>query len=229
MIVEGRSFSGNERNCVFLNTGEATAAKGRFANVSAVSGLDFPDDARAVALVDWDHDGDEDLWISNRNAPRLRLMRNDSPRTNHFLSLRLEGDGKTTNRDAIGARVEVIIAKTAAGQPRSIKTLRAGEGFLAQSSKWLSFGLGGAEVIEKVIVRWPGGKLEEFLGLEVDHRYHLAQGTGTPRVVPTEDRKMKLVPSIQEKNALLSGRENSIGGVVAGPKNSLHRLRGQRA
>ena len=61
MIVEGRSFSGNERNCVFLNTGEATAAKGRFANVSAVSGLDFPDDARAVALVDWDHDGDEDL------------------------------------------------------------------------------------------------------------------------------------------------------------------------
>ncbi|MCP4888112.1 MAG: hypothetical protein GY904_16060, partial [Planctomycetaceae bacterium] len=68
MIVEGRSFSGNERNCVFLNTGEAAAAKGRFANVSAVSGLDFPDDARAVALVDWDHDGDEDLWISNRNA-----------------------------------------------------------------------------------------------------------------------------------------------------------------
>lgn len=199
MIVEGRSFSGNERNCVFLNTGEAAAAKGRFANVSAVSGLDFPDDARAVALVDWDHDGDEDLWISNRNAPRLRLMRNDSPRTNHFLSLRLEGDGKTTNRDAIGARVEVIIAKTAVGQPRSIKTLRAGEGFLAQSSKWLSFGLGGAEVIEKVIVRWPGGKLEEFLGLEVDHRYHLAQGTGTPRVVPTEDRKTKLIPSIQEK------------------------------
>ena len=138
MTVEGRSFSGNERNCVFLNTGAFATADGRFANVSGVSGLDFPDDGRAVVLVDWDHDGDQDMWISNRNAPRLRLMRNDSPGSNHYLVLRLQGNGKTTNRDAIGARVEVVMAGEQSGAenaPRSVKTLRAGEGFLAQSSK----------------------------------------------------------------------------------------------
>ena len=206
MIAEGRSFSGNERNCVFLNTGASAAAKGRFANISAISGLDFPDDARAVALVDWDHDGDQDMWISNRNAPRLRLMRNDAPRTNHFLALRLQGDGTTTNRDAIGARVEVVVANlqavsgelTSADQPKSIKTLRAGEGFLAQSSKWLHFGLGSAQTIEKVIVRWPGGEVEQFADVEIDRRYRLIQGTGTTLDVTEPSRQTKLAPSIQK-------------------------------
>ena len=206
MIVEGRSFSGNERNCFFLNTGAAAAAEGRFANISAVSGLDYPDDARAVALVDWDHDGDQDMWISNRNAPRLRLMRNEAPRTNHFLALRLEGTGKTTSRDAIGARVEVVLANpppatgepAGGAQPRSVQTLRAGEGFLAQSSKWLHFGLGAAGAVDQVIVHWPGGEVEQFSGIDVDHRYRLTQGSGTPQDVTAPDRKTKLVPSIQK-------------------------------
>jgi len=201
MIAEGRSFSSHERNCVFLNTGASAAAKGRFADISAISGLDYPDDARAVALVDWDHDGDEDMWISNRNAPRLRLMRNDAPRTNHFLALRLEGNGKTTSRDAIGARVEVVLANlqpATADHPRSVKTLRAGEGFLAQSSKWLHFGLGAAEAIDKVIVHWPGGEAEQFTGVDVDRRYHLTQGTGKSRNVTAPDRQTKLSPSIQK-------------------------------
>jgi len=178
MLREGRSFSGNERNCCFLNMGAAPAAEGRFANISAVSGLDYPDDGRAVALVDWDQDGRLDMWISNRNAPRLRLMHNEVPSSNHFLALRLEGNGKTTSRDAIGARVEVVLggarvqspeskasesnesgprhAPIASGHPPLIKTLRAGEGFLAQSSKWLHFGLGAAGVVEREAVARAG-------------------------------------------------------------------------
>ncbi|MFT6864270.1 MAG: tetratricopeptide (TPR) repeat protein [Akkermansiaceae bacterium] len=201
MIVEGRSFSGNERHCVFLNTGSSPAAKGKFADISAVSGLDFPDDGRAVALVDWDGDGDQDMWISNRNAPRLRLMRNETPRTNHFLALRLEGNGTRTNRDAIGSRVEVILAGGESGgagdQPRSIRGLRAGEGFLAQSSKWLHFGLGAAEVIDKVIVHWAGGSVEEFSGIGIDRRYRLIQGTAKPQAVEKSVVVSKLAPSTQ--------------------------------
>ena len=98
LLRNGKSFSGHERNCCFLNTGPG--ARG-FADTSAISGLDYEDDGRALAKVDWDQDGDSDLWISNRNAPRLRFLRNDLPRSNHFLSVRLEGNGTTTNRDIV--------------------------------------------------------------------------------------------------------------------------------
>lgn len=200
MIRAGRSFSGRERHCFFLNTGAAPDAEGRFANISAVSGLDYPDDGRAVALTDWDNDGDVDMWISNRNAPRLRLMRNNTPAGNHFLALRLEGNGKTTNRDAIGARVEILFFNPQSGNslPKSIKTLRAGEGYLAQSSKWLHFGLGNTEAIEKVVVRWPGGETEQFTGIDVDRPYRLIQGSGNALEIGLPKRDTKIVHSVQK-------------------------------
>jgi tetratricopeptide (TPR) repeat protein len=191
MMDQGRSFSSHERNCCFLNLGNE-----QFATVSAVSGFDFPDDGRAVAIVDWDQDGYPDLWVSNRNAPRLRFLHNDQPHTNHFLALQLQGNGATTNRDAIGARVEIVAAGL--NGKRLIKTLHAGEGFLAQSSKWLTFGLGKLEKIEKVKVRWPAGKEEEFTGLALDQRYQLVQGTGQARNVPALTRQLVLKPAVQE-------------------------------
>ena len=56
LIRSGNSWSGNERNCCFLNLGG-----GPFADVSTTSGFDFIDDARGVATVDWDFDGDLDV------------------------------------------------------------------------------------------------------------------------------------------------------------------------
>lgn len=191
MIDAGRAFSGHERNCCFLNTRD-----GKFADASAGSGLDFPDDGRALAVTDWDQDGDLDLWISNRNAPRLRLMRNDSKSGNHFVALRLVGDGKSTNRDAIGAHVEVHLRAMPAGE-RLVRSLRAGEAFLSQSSKWLHFGLGTGAEIESVTVRWPDGLEEPFAGIEVDRRYRLRQGSGAAEALPPRDPAgIQLVASI---------------------------------
>ena len=101
LLKQGRSWSGYERNCAFLNVNGR-----RFANQSAVSGLDFLDDGRGLAVTDWDHDGDLDLWISNRNAPRLRFLRNDTPTGEHrWLARRLSANGTTCYRDAVGAWV----------------------------------------------------------------------------------------------------------------------------
>ncbi len=191
-IRQGRSFSGGERNCCFLNTGS-----GRFANISAVSGADFDDDARALGIVDWDFDGDLDVWAVNRTGPQVRFLRNDLPPgdARHFLALKLRGtnQGAPCNRDAIGARVEVYLRDQ---DPPLVQTLRAGDGFLSQSSKWLHFGLGTASRIARVVVRWPGGKPQAFTGLEADRWYRLVQGAPQadpwvpPRPAPLEPRPL---------------------------------------
>ena len=216
MMLEGRSFSGHERNCCYLNCGLSPAAESRFANVSATSGIDFPDDGRALVVVDWDQDGDLDLWVSNRNAPRLRLLRNDIPKPGRFVSLRLVGNGTTTNRDAIGARVELVLdseksklgTTASANPPKLVKTLRAGEGFLSQNSKWLHFGLGDAEKVQKVIVHWPDGTMEEFGPLASDTRYRIEQGSRAALALEPTVRNLALrqedqrVPESSEKATL---------------------------
>ena len=154
---------------MFLNTGSE-----RFAHISSAAGLDYVDDGRASAVVDWDFDGDLDLWFTNRTGPRVRLMQNMTNGAGNFLAVRLTGT--SCNRDAIGARLELRLA----GDPRPhIRTLHAGDGFLAQSSKWLHFGLGQAEAIEQLTIRWPDGKQETITGLEINRRYRIAQGAGS--------------------------------------------------
>lgn len=187
LIRQGKSLSGRETKCCYLNTRGP-----RFANISAVSGLDFPDDGRGLAVVDWDLDGKLDLWMSNRTAPRVRFLRNVVPNDNHYLAVKLEG--RTCNRDAIGARLELYLK----GQPIMIKTLRAGEGYLSQSSKWVHFGLGEGPEIERLVVRWPGRPAEEFRGLQADRRYKIVQGTGKAEVWVPPARMVRLKPSVLE-------------------------------
>jgi tetratricopeptide (TPR) repeat protein/peroxiredoxin len=122
-----------------------------------------------MAAVDWDFDGDLDLWLSNRTAPRLRMMRNDDGDRNHFIAVSLRG--VTANRDAIGARLE---ART--GDRLQIRTLVAGDAYLSQSSKWLHVGLGDAQRVDELTVRWPGGAAQTFADVKADCFYHLTQG-----------------------------------------------------
>lgn len=172
--------------------------------MAAAVGLDFLQDGRAVALVDWDHDGKLDLWITNRDAPRVRFIRNTMPTANRFLAVRLTGT--KCNRDAIGARLEVHLAGDPGGIRRRApipagnakrtlhKSLRAGEGFLSQSSKWVQFGLGKYDRIEKLVIRWPGGDATEYRDLMVDRRYDIVQGSPPKEWIPPVT-KLKLAAS----------------------------------
>lgn len=185
MIAKGGSWSGHERNCCFLNTGQE-----KFANVSSVSGLDFPDDGRCVAPVDWDGDGDLDLWLSARTGPTLRFMRNNGGHQNHFVAFRLQGE--TCNRDAIGARVEV---RCHGQSSQLMRTLHACDGYLSQTSKTLHFGLGKHAEISAVTVRWPGGDTETFSGVSSDTCFVLRQGAATAERWSPPDRRVDLTPS----------------------------------
>ncbi|MCA9169868.1 MAG: ASPIC/UnbV domain-containing protein, partial [Planctomycetales bacterium] len=195
LLHEDRSFSGHERNCVFLNL-QGDEGSERFADISAASGFDFPDDARSIALCDWDFDGDLDFWVTNRTAPRIRLLRNNSPGKNHYLAILLQGDGNVTNRDAVGARVEVILE---GDQSRPlVKTLSAGDAFLSQSSAWLHFGLGESQRIREMRVHWPGGQTVTYEDISIDSHYVVDQQSGQVLPWSTPTARKPLLAAAQE-------------------------------
>lgn len=168
----GRSFSGQERHCAFLNLGDRS-----FANVSSVSGLDFIEDGRGLALSDWDLDGDVDFLLTNRNAPMFRYLQNDIESGNHFVSFKLSG--KRCNRDAIGSRIRV----KPTGGDWLTRTVTAGSGFLSQSSKRITFGLGASDTIDAVEIFWPDGSRNSLKDVTVDQHYLVQQTETEPEMV----------------------------------------------
>lgn len=194
MLRAGRSLSGHERNCCFLN-----GRGGRFADVSAVARLDFDDDGRVLALADWDYDGDVDFWIANRSGPQLRYLSNQLAPRSGFLAIRLQG--VDCNRDAIGASVEV--ESVINGQPvTQTSTLKAGEGYLSQNSKWMHFGLGDAEAVKKLTVRWPNGNTQSFNNVQCNRWYQLVEreqlATWTPPELPPLQPRELVAPPVSD-------------------------------
>jgi len=240
LVLSGHSWSGNERNCCFLNLGGSGVS--RFANISAAAGLDLSGDGRALATTDWDQDGDLDLWLTNRTGPRVQMLRNDSDAGHHFLAVRLEGNGRTTNRDAIGARVEVVLSEQLSGgrhdqenpkskirNPKSIKTLRAGEGYLSQSGKWIHFGLGSATDVEKVIVRWPDGGIQEFAEIESDRHYRIAQGVETAKKWTVLRPAIELTPASEPESCAGTQANLSLSSPMPLPSLNYETFDGEKA
>jgi len=132
---------------------------GRFANVSR-SLSHKKHVGRGLAFGDFNNDGWLDLVITSiDDRPKLLLSR---PRTaHHWIRIRLVGS--ESNRDGIGARVTVM---TELG--RQIAEVKAGCSYLSSSDPRVHFGLGAADRIERLVVRWPSGKLSEALDVAVD-------------------------------------------------------------
>jgi hypothetical protein len=131
---------------LFWNAG----GDGWFEPVAEAGDLFAPLVGRGAAFADLDGDGDLDLVLTASGGPP-RVLRNDTPSPGRFLRLKLAGDGRRSNRDAIGAVVEV---DTADGRQR--QELRAARGYLSQSELVLTFGLGQADHADRVTIRWPG-------------------------------------------------------------------------
>lgn len=153
-----------QRNQLFLNTGD-----GRFEEYVEDGGaLSLKRVSRGAAFGDYDDDGDIDVLVANvATAPTL--MRNDGA-SGHYVRLRLTG--RDSNRAGIGARVEV----TSGESQVQTAEVRSGASFLSQSDLRLHFGLGTAPSIERVVVHWPSGLVEEYANLGIDQEHQLVEG-----------------------------------------------------
>jgi Tfp pilus assembly protein PilF len=166
-VREDYSWNGHEPNVFHAKRGD------RYYDFSGVSGLDYADDSRAFSVLDFDNDGRPDLILKNRLGPQVRVMQNNCAAANQAIAFRLRGT--ESNRDAIGARVEVD------GQT---KWLAAGSAFLSQHSKRILFGLGPAKTAKKVRIKWPSGHEQEFANLEAGKTYSITEGSNTTSAEP---------------------------------------------
>lgn len=173
VLEQGLSWSGKEQNCAFLNLGD-----GRFTNVSASTAADYPDDARALAIIDWNLDGALDLVIKNRTAPRIRLLLNQVGTNGSWVRFQLVGTGNS-NRDAIGARVRLLDGDAVS----QVAAIRAGDGYLSQNSRLVHFGLASNAADQQVEVIWPDGSKERFGAVATGQTWRLVQGTGLAEAV----------------------------------------------
>jgi hypothetical protein len=109
------------------------------------------------AIGDFNNDGFLDvtyrnqLWLNDRND-------------HHWLKVQLRGI--ESNRNGIGARIEIY-----GPWGIQIRELRAGQSFSPMNSLCVHFGLGQADSIDKLVVRWPGGMVTEMPGLVADSTY----------------------------------------------------------
>ena len=165
LIRSDYSWSSYERNVMFANNRDGT-----FTEISGAVGLDFIEDSRSFALADIDHDGRLEIILKNRNAPQLRIVRNDLQQIGHSVSFRLRGT--KNNRDAIGATITLE-----AGPQRQKKSLQAGSGFLAQHSKEVFFGVGSHSGDVRATIHWPAGLKQIFENIPVGHRIEIEEGS----------------------------------------------------
>ena len=135
---------------------------GKFADVSREAGpvMSERTTARGACFADYDNDGKVDAFVVNLGA-RGTLLDNVSTDTGHWIELRLVGT--KSNRDGIGARVEVF----AAGKRQTAERV-AGSGYLSQDDGHLHFGLGAATTIDKLLIHWPSGIEQTLAAQQVD-------------------------------------------------------------
>jgi hypothetical protein len=147
--MDGRSLSGYQQKRVWLNDGA-----GKFVDVAQAVGATDTYDGRAVAMADLWNTGSLDVIVANQRGPLL-LYKNTAAPENRWIEFQLEGT--KSNRSAIGAEVTLYWN----GQ-RQVQEVSGGSGFAAQNDRRLHFGLGKDPKIDKAVIRWPSGKLQEI-------------------------------------------------------------------
>ena len=154
-----------QRKLVFMNQ---AGKMFRVANSDWGSAVDQPDNSRGLAYGDYDNDGDLDVLINNQDGPPT-LLRNDGGNRSHWLTIRCIGN--QSNRSAIGARLLLR-----SGPLQQVREIKAGSSYASQNDTRVHFGLGGADQIDELEIRWPSGRVEKRRSLKADQILTVEEG-----------------------------------------------------
>ena len=152
-------------NSLFHNEGN-----GKFSEATGLAGLraEVPRAGRGAAFADFNNDGFVDVVVANNGDPPI-LLRN-SGNSHHFLNFKLVG--RTSNRDAIGARIRVV-----AGNQTQTREVQGGGSYLSQGDLRANFGLRRLMLAQSVEIRWPSGESETFHDVKADQFYLVEENT----------------------------------------------------
>ena len=161
-----------DRNLAFRNVGDLD-----FADVSKQWGLDHFGMSYSSATGDLDGDGDLELVVANLDEP-VKVFRNDS-QTGHRAVVRLQGN--VSNSQGIGATIEATIeSNTGSTSPtdqttKLVRLMNPYTGYQSSNQPEVHFGLGEADAIKHLVVRWPSGSVQEFNDLPADHAFTISE------------------------------------------------------
>ncbi|WP_397569120.1 FG-GAP-like repeat-containing protein [Schlesneria sp. T3-172] len=147
----------------------------RFVEISDQVGGEFWRDerlARGLALIDWNRDGLTDFVATDLEKPVL-LATNATENQCHSLCLKLIGT--QSSRDAIGAKIRVVLQN---GEER-IAQLTGGDGYESCSERVVSIGVSRDERVNKIEVQWPSGHKDVFENVAVAAKWLAIESRST--------------------------------------------------
>jgi enediyne biosynthesis protein E4 len=156
---------------------------GHFEDVSmnAGAGLSTPYASRGCAFGDFDNDGDLDIVVNTIND-YPQLIRCDSRLSNNWIKVKTIGT--RSNRSGIGARLKCITHLPGQEKPHSqIDEVRSGGSYISQNDLRVHFGIGKAEKIELLEIRWPSGEVDTLKDVKPNQQLFVEEGKGIVRTM----------------------------------------------
>jgi len=154
---------------------------GRFEDVSLRAGPGISDQiaARGCAFGDFDNDGDLDIVVNAVND-YPQLIRCDSQTGNNWIKVRTIGT--RSNRSGIGARLKCVTLVDGETKPhQQIDEVRSGGGYLSQNDLRVHFGIGKAEKVNLLEIRWPSGQIDTLKDIQPNQVLYVKEGEGIVR------------------------------------------------